>query len=530
MFGKLKRGHDHKNTNSNLATAAKSATAAPSSSSTPPVGTDHLFLEISRDPRQLQIIAIATGHDASNWESVSASDLKRLLAKPAKGQPDYRTPAGFAKFRDAFLDSIRPQATSDQLQAYVDSFDVLEQNLYGNRFTTFEETDPLPRSPKAPETPTNPIDLSSKDLDAIISEETSKPPVSQQSSSSTARPALASPLSPLTPDRSNEILSQTTISGDPWRQDGTEYPLTIANLINNALAPMSETTLDGQTIFFSAPFQLSDGRGAILGYLPANNGNAANGTASGYKLRSYYLNPKTGLWYFAPDVIRGPRAEGMSQPTDGYSPASITLPIALQQQLSTLIKSTGFQEITSVNPDFLFAGAASAYDTLQDYREALDHNRLHSDFYTEVDHDPILRNWQPTGRNKNAPQLISVNADLAPDFSSPLASFNSYSSLAGNIVLTVYPSHDGQYLWIFGSDDWGRSWLAQLEAISPLTSTGCRRNWADAGDLATPLYENTTKSANFGDPSDPRKGLVGMWNHYLSKIPLIQEYVAARNK
>lgn len=489
------------------------------------VSIEMTFQRICESPRQKQILAVATGYNANNWQNVSLADLKHLLAKPAKGQPDYQTPIGFAKFRAKFIEGIAPQATPEQLQEYERAMDDLEVNLYGKRFEYYKQILLMDGAKAVAEVVAPNEDTA---LNEIIAEETQATKATVPVAAATEVAAEVQPLSTNIPgvnaisaERSNEILNRAIINGDPWKQGGNEYRLGITNLLSSGLTPAYEMTLDGQSIVFSAPFQLSDGRGAILAYVI---------TQEGAKVRGYYLNTKTGLWHYAPDMVRGAHGEGMGQIGEAYGASSTMLPVGLQNVLAEMVKNYGFREITTVNPDFLFAGTMMAYNTQQEYRETLAKGQMRGDFYTEVDKDPIRENWQMVGKNKNVPQLISVNANLAPNFSTPGVQFATYSILAGQLRADSFPSQDGQAVWLFCSDEWGRAWLGNIEIVSPLTSTGCRRDWMKAGDLATPLYEYSTQAASYGDPNDTRKGLVGMWNQYLSKIPLLQEYIAWRNR
>ncbi len=479
-----------------------------------------MYQQIVKDKRQKQILAVATGHDMRNWQSVDEEDLENLLSKPAQGQLDYRTPVGFATFRAKFLNGIKDQATPEQMQEYIRAMDGVELGLYGRRFEYYQQI-LLMGGATAKRTETNKAD--DELLEAVFAEEaTNKKTPEEQKVTPVAANVHSVQVSgavTVSPERSREILSKAVIKGDVWVQDGAEYHLEVANLMSGGLVPIYEIAVEGETILLSEPFQLSDGRGAMLGYVV---------TETGAKVRGYYLDMKTGLWHFAPDIIRGARGEGLGQIGEAYGLASTMLPIVLQNTMSGIVKAGGFREITAVNPDFLFAGTAMAYNTPQEYRDSLLQGRMRGDFYKEVDRSPVNEGWQPNGKTKNVPQLISVNTDMAPNFQNNIVRFATYSMLAGQVAVNGFMANDGQLVWSFCNDDWGRAWLGNVEVVSPMTSTGCRRDWMTAGDLATPLYEYSTQAGNYGDPNDTRKGLVGMWNQYLSKIPLLQEYVQWR--
>lgn len=480
---------------------------------------DKVFTQIVQDLRQKQILAVLTGYNATDWQMVSRGDLKNLLGKPLKGQPNYRTPVGFAIFRQKFLSGIEDKADAEQMREYEQAMDDLERKIYGRRFDYYQQIR-LMKNGKATDgsvvsgseskqvQPEGASAGSSVD-GARSDEEVKKPPVVMTGSAM------------LNQEQSTEILSRAVIMGDPWKQGGNEYPLSSGNLLSNGLVPVFGVQVDGQMLALSQPFQLSDGRGAALGFVPMNEG---------MKVRSFYLEPRTGMWQFASDIIRGPRAEGMAQVTEGYGGASTVLPVVLQRTLTDLVTAHGFREITTVNPDFLFAGTTVAYDTMQEYREALSRGQMRSDFYREVDRQPVVINAQSGDKSKAMPQLLSVNANVSPNFERFEGHFVTYSTLAGQVQIDVFKSYDEMVTWMFCSDEYGRTWIGEIEVNSPLTSTGCRKNWVEAGDLMTPLYEYSTQAGGQGDPNDVRKGMVGMWNTYLSKIPLIQEYIGWKNR
>lgn len=492
---------------------------------------DKVFTQIVQDLRQKQILAVLTGYNATDWQMVSRGDLKNLLGKPLKGQPNYRTPVGFATFRQKFLSGIEDKADAEQMREYEQAMDDLERKIYGRRFDYYQQVRLMKNGKAANGSAVTSGSVAADGSVAANGENKGVKPeeVVSAGDAEEAKPEGVTKKPPvvmtgsamLNQEQSTEILSRAVVMGDPWKQGGNEYVLSSGNLLGNGLVPVFGVQMDGRTIALSQPFQLSDGRGAALGFVPTNEGE---------KVRGFYLDPRTGMWQFAPDIIRGPRAEGMAQVTEGYGGVSTVLPVVLQRTLTDLVKTHGFREITTVNPDFLFAGTAVAYDTMQEYREALGRGQMRSDFYREVDRQPAVINAQSGDKSKAMPQLLSVNANVAPNFEQFEGHFVTYSMLAGQVQIDIFKSYDGLMTWLFCSDEYGRTWIGEIEVNSPLTSTGCRKNWVEAGDLMTPLYEYSTQAGGQGDPNDVRKGMVGMWNTYLSKIPLIQEYIGWKNR
>lgn len=499
---------------------------------------DQAFQRIAKDPRTKQILAVASGYNAKNWEEVDAFAIRHLVGTPSRRQPDYRTPVDFVSFRNAFLEDIRSQATPEQLQDYETAFDTFESIVYGDRFTYYDVFRTFLRKVKGDTTdPSDTTDVTSNKPAANATSSSNTTSTSMQTTtpaSSTDTPATA-PSShgttlPVPPANAqinglasvpaahrDAILSRAVIEGDPWRQDGQEYRLSVQNLASAGLAPTYELSLGSTLIAFSPIFVLSSSRPAVIAYVVQGDQ---------IKVRGYYRSRTEGIWHYLPDYIRGARGEGLGWFGEAYSPRSTTLPIAVQSALDQLYQSGTTLDITTINTDFLLASTAFAYDSQQAYRDALARGQMRGDFYREVDHSPI--NATANSR-KSAPQLVSVNSEMLPDFQRRLGQFFSHSSFTGPFQCYAYGSYNGNYAWLFCCDDRGRSWVGSIDAASPITSSGCAAHWVAAGDIMTPLYEPSARASGYGDPTDARRGYVGMWNTYLSKIPLIQSFIAARS-
>lgn len=470
----------------------------------PAIGPDGVFAKISAQPRETQILAVATGYNATNWQSVNTSALQQFIDPPRRHQPDYRTPIGFRAFRKEFLAGIKPQASKNQLESYRVAMDSLERLIYGKRLEYYQQFEELRRLATHPQT--TPAETASTPT-----------PSDSQKPAESKKPAPLT-ITPIAPERREQLLSRAVIDGDPWYQSNQEYRLTSVNLLNADLGPAYESTLDGKNIYLSKIFQLSSGRPAAIAYIP---------TEQGAKVRSFYQDRSEGLWHYMPDYVHDQASSSLEWFGKSYSESATTLPVGLQSVLCQIALAHPAERIDLTNPDFLFSGTAKAYTSMQSYRDALNTGQLRGDFYQEVSHTPINPDARLGNPRKGAPQLISVNADKAPDFSQPLGSFTTYSELIGEMSLHGFASHDGGYNWLFGRDYRGRAWVAYIEAVSPLTDTGCRKEWLAATDIQTPLYEFSQQSDGYGDPTDTRKGYTSMWNNYLSKIPIIEQFLAA---
>lgn len=478
-------------------------------------GEQRIFEKIAGRLRDKQILAIVTGFTTTNWQDVTAADVKTFLSNPRRGQVDYRTPVGFADLRRKFLSEIHPIASPKQFDAYVRSMNELEDALYGPRFAGFRQFETLRKDAMA----------LGQDYEADLVTETD-PSLGPAGEVSGATPMLAkalkeTTLTPIETEVGDQILNRSTIEGDTWRQGGQDYQLSIPNLINAGLNPAYHILVDNQEIYLSNLFNLTSDQMAAIAYVP---------TTVGVKVRAYYRDKAQALWRYLPDYIRGINGEGIDIFGSGFSERSIILPIALQSALNQIERYRGIIDLSGTNPDFFFAGTAAAYNSRQEYREAFQRGLLRGDFYREV--SPTAMNVEQSsttepGHRKVAPQLLSVAESFAPDFERLIARYSVYSTFAGQIMGEGYVSHDAQYYWLFSTDYRGRSWVANIETNAMVTSTGCRQEWLHPTDITTPLYEALRLADGYGDPGDTRTGnYISMWDNYLAKVPLIQNYTA----
>ncbi len=479
-------------------------------------GEQRIFDEIAGRLRDKQILAVVTGFTTKDWQDVKAADVKTFLSKPRRGQEDYRTPVGFADLRRKFLSEIHPIASPKQFDAYVRSMNELENALYGPRFAGFKHFETLRKEAMA----------LGQDYEASLIAETDPSLESAMADTNGATPMLAkalreTTLTPIEAEVGDQILNRSTIDGDAWKQGGQDYQLSVPNLISAGLNPAYHILVNNQEIYLSNLFNLTSDQMAAIAYIP---------TTVGVKVRSFYRDKAQALWRYLPDYIRGINGEGIDIFGSGFGERSIILPIALQSALNQIERYRGIVDLSGTNPDFLFAGTAMAYNSRQEYREAFQRGLMRGDFYREV--SPTAMNAeQPSttepGHRKVAPQLLSVAESFAPDFERLIARYSVYSTFAGQIMGEGYVSHDARYYWLFLTDYRGRSWVANIETNAMVTSTGCRQEWLHPVDITTPLYEALRLADGYGDPGDTRTGnYISMWNNYLAKVPLIQNYTA----
>jgi hypothetical protein len=134
---------------------------------------------------------------------------------------------------------------------------------------------------------------------------------------------------------------------------------------------------------------------------------------------------------------------------------------------------------------------------------------------------------------KTQPELINLNSEQSPDFSKLIDSWQQDTSLYGPITIEIFLSNDGELKFMFCKDEKGRAWIGGVENDSEIQSTGLRKSWIDGDDLMTPAYEylhpSSDQTGGYGNENmKAGQYYVDMFKNYLSKIPVIQEYLRAR--
>jgi len=459
----------------------------------PEVGPEKMFEKIQQDPRQTQILAMAAGLNASNWRKVDQAAMTKIL-RTAQKNGDFRTPVGFKKLRQHFLKGIRPKAKEQLYRRYVQSMNELERTLYGERMDYYLQFELMRREA-----------LNDAVEDGIIEATPERKRVK---------------IEPVTAERAGEMLGRAVIDGDPWRGGNLERHLSTHNLAVAKLGPAYEIVMSAGQVYVSKIFQLTNGVVGAIAYIPERDG---------YRVRSFYKENNQILWRYLPDYIR--RGDGgIDRFCFGQAQESVTLPLELQEALVKIEQEYGAMSLVAnsaaYEPEFFLTGTAHAYETLQEYQTLWSYGRMKGDYYVQVSRDAMNHDFGLNGMSrKKAPYTLSIDYNRAPDFEQQVVEFELDTVDAGRVTAEGFLSHDGQYNWLFCRDAKGRAWVEYVEVVSPLTSTGLRRDWVVMGDFTTKLYEHNAQAGIYGDRNDTRGARQCMWNNYLSNVPLIHEYV-----
>ncbi len=285
--------------------------------------------------------------------------------------------------------------------------------------------------------------------------------------------------------------------------------LTSEILKKEGLLPRHKIQIGDSVVWLSSSgYSLGEGRIAVVAYVEKEGKISA---------RSYWRSNSQGMWRYLPEYEM--MGDEISWYGKGHGEESIALPIALQQALAEITSDeTSIKEVQDA--EFIFAGTARRVGKKEGaYYEEVESTpqKLQGNFHTET----------PYGlkKRKTDPEQMILSPEESPDFSRRIATWQQHSDLYGEFTVEVFPSQDGSLKFMFCKDSEGRAWIGGIENDSEMQSTGLKKTWVDGGDLATPAYEYKNQSGKFGNLEDRQGKYVDMFKNYLSKIPVIQEYL-----
>jgi len=307
------------------------------------------------------------------------------------------------------------------------------------------------------------------------------------------------PVKTTPPEKASAIFKISVIDGTPFVNETLEH-----RHINQAdLVPRYELNFPNGTIWLSDLYYLIDNRIAVIGYIQIGDDNPVN--------RSFYRSKSQGVWRFLHDYTL--KNGAFDWQAKGLEHGHITACLALQKAFE-FIEEDNIPKYIEYH-ELIFAGTA---------RE-----RIGNEQYVGTSGKPeaLKGNFYPGPGDRLAPDEIYFNDESeAPDFKHHIASWSKKSDTYGTIYVDIIASHNGQFYYMFCRDPKKRAWIAMVEnTAGNLTSTGINKPWILAGDLVTPAYEYEALSNNYGDTNDRKGPYVDMFNNYLSKIKVIQEYL-----
>lgn len=439
-----------------------------------PKNPTELFEKIEMSKQIRGLIARGVYGDPRRRDALTAADLGALYEK-------YQDPASLEDTMLPFLFEIETYNGPAKRKEYEDCLRALLATVYGKRHNYWEQMKLLRRDA---ESRFGKERLETYHIDEIDQKE------------------------------ATALMDRVEIHGD----DLFGKKLTPELLKERGLEPHYRVEIGKTVLWFSSrPYELAKKRIAVMAYIESEGKLVA---------RSYYRSNTHGIWKYLPNYLsrEGERIQWYGK---GHSEESISLPIALQRALARLGEREAPLKIPE--PEFIFAGTA---------RDAGRAQAAEATFFREVESRPreldgnfyLDFNERRRGRKVAPEELTFRNPEQAPNFGRMLAGWLQETNLYGTISVEAFPSKDGTLRYLFCRDHQGRAWIGAIEDVtSELQSTGLRAEWVRGGDLLTTVYAHDEEDGGYGK-ADPALGSYrDMWPNYLSKVPVIQEYLRARS-
>ncbi|MBI4137027.1 hypothetical protein HY469_03100 [Candidatus Roizmanbacteria bacterium] len=300
-------------------------------------------------------------------------------------------------------------------------------------------------------------------------------------------------------EKASQVFKNSHIEGTSFISEKLEH-----RHINEAdLVPRYEITLPNGTVWLSDLYYLIDNRIAVIAYVQVDSEDPV--------IRSFYRSKSQGVWRVLHDYTV--KNGAFDWHAKGLEHGHITACLALQKAFE-FIEGDNIPKYIE-HHELIFAGTA---------RE-----RINNEPYLGTSGKPeaLKGNFYPGPGDRLAPEEIYFSdTNEAPDFKNRLASWSKKSDTYDIIYVDIIASHNKRFHYMFCKDPRNRAWIAMVEnANGTLTSTGVIKPWILAGDLVTPAYEYEALSNNYGDANDRKGPYIDMFNNYLSKIRIIQDYL-----
>lgn len=451
-----------------------------------------------------RIIASLSGKEELSFGTYNRVKAEDVLAFHEK----YPTPIHFKRDKERFLRAIKEGQSESVYGSYIGSMSLFEYSIYGNRQNYYEALQDM--EAKASELKLGgggeqEVSERSLEVDKIKDEFERK-----------------------------EILERVFVEGDPvqYRMDEEKVRLTPKLLEEAGLGPVYRVRFDDADIALSKCFQFKDATAAIA-YVKGDDNN--------YHARAYYQSNSQGVWRFMPDYVNSWDSSGdfvINRFGKGHSEESVTLPADLQCALGK-VSVEPWAEPSKRLGTLAFAGTAQFAVAIRDNDTGeTSRSMFTNSYYDETSVDPIEKFrgdaselsffWCPPE------EMRPGDAAREPDFSHLVHGFRLGTKMYGDVEAKTFPSKDGDLLYTFLKDRDGRAWIGHIEYRSGTNSAGVRREWVKGGNLVTPLYEYDEQSGRYGDRNDKLdyrgRHYVGMWKNYLSKVPMIEEFLRSEKR
>lgn len=427
-------------------------------------GAEAIFARISATNYERRILAYMTGIGFDNYEHIKPRSVEIFLER-------YPNPMNFQPASEDFLAAINRNNSLEKYEAYSSAIHNFCLHVYGKKQEYWEQA-------------------------KVLFDEAEEWRIDQEAEKLKL-----------------ELLPYAEVSGDGWMQNGQVYMLRPELLEKVGLGPRYLMEIGGVQIALSRVF-MADVHEAAIAYVKYN------GTV---KVRGYYRSNSQGMWRFLADYVGG-NGE-IAWYGVGFNEESLTLPLKIQKQLN-MIRKKGLLEIPGANTGFFLGGTAKRFNSKEEYKQLIAENKMTSDYYREVNHEPIV-DFGVLSTEKHPPESVDVDKGNAPDFRKQLDHYRMETEMYGTVTVRQFPSYNDNLRYTMcevGRGDDKRAWVGGIEVNATITSTGLKSEWVSTGDIGTPLLEYYTMTGGYGNPAGRTDGYVDMWE-YLDLMPLIKRYM-----
>lgn len=328
-------------------------------------------------------------------------------------------------------------------------------------------------------------------------------------------------LTQISSERADELLQKTEIDGDPFPINNEKHNLTTETLVDAGLIPHYEINIGEISFNLSKCFR-AQSHDACLAYIETPDGKV--------KVRSYYRSNSAGLWRYCPDYGYN-NGHGIWF-GKGYNEEALTLPPELQKHLNAISETDSVQPKNHHIANLCFFGTGKYYENSMAHSYAKFTNKLRGDYYEETD---SKSSFEFIGglEEKVPPTQLDCSKEKNPNYHQEILSYKAHSKIYGDFTTKVYPSTDKTLLYSICETEINgerQAWIGNIETTAPINSTGCRTKWGYAGDFITPLYEYSSQTGGYANWENSRGAYSSMWENYLSKAPIIRNYIKETSK
>ncbi len=428
-------------------------------------GVDAVFARIIASNYERRILSYMTGVGFNNYENTLPRSINSFLDK-------YPNPMDFQSAKDDFLIAIKNSNPIEKYGAYLIAMKDFCHHIFGKKQEYYELSKKLF------------VEAEEWNLDQDAEK------------------------------LRDEMLPLAMIDGDTWIQGGQEYRLRPELLDKAGLGPRFRMEVGGVQMALSRVF-LVDAHEAAIAYIKFDDK---------VKVRGYYRSNSQGMWRYFSDYVGGSNAT-IDWYGVGFNEESLTLPLKIQKQLNTICKR-GIFHITGANTAFFLGGTAHRFNSKEEYRQLVAENRMTSDYYKEVNHEPKV-NFGVLSTEKHPPESIDIEDGNTPNFHSQLDKYQMETKMYGMVTVRQFASNndDLRYtIFEIGEGEKRRAWIGGIEMNAPITSTGLKAEWVSTGDICTPLLEYHTMTGGYGNAEGRTDGYEDMWE-YIRRTPIIKRFL-----